>query len=1088
MATFTITAAQNIDALTSKAGGDTYNINGGTLTIDQDSRFGLNQGSTASLGNVTISATLGGTLEVDARNVILVRFENGSGLVPASNTVITADGGGSPNNGSGLLIGVSSSLSSAPVAAGGAMPATGYLKLKQWNGQAFPASAALSGLPVGTTVLNAAYPAYFPGWISLIGDEAALMTGARLGLQRFRGTWITTLSGQTTSLETTGTNATTWQLPTWGEAVYLPGVQVEVAAGVGLYEWYPNVGSQTALLANVGTESARGKVCWISSTGVLRFGHDGTNSTGGYVPPSGLKIRLPNIYMHSCTTAARGTTAVPNATLATRYEFAASGATIVMDTVSSSWYFNLNQAYSISMDRVAVNDTIVVGELATAAAWTQLCVGATQAQTNTALALSLNLAGGTISDSRFARYSLASSGNYVASFTDCDGWTLTNCDFRMLAATRGNATTGCIAATRLNNSTFTTCKLIGGRAYLTNCTNVTFNTPTYIDVPASTTPTGNPMYAVDTAGGGCSYIKLDGINFGNLTMVQPYSGLMQAGVGASNIKLRNIGSAGSPLSLGADRQSGVTWSRSTTTATVTKVGHGLKANDSVYVIVSSDTAAITVALKTVASAPSADTFTFTCLNAGAASGTLSYFPAVSGYIFVCAASAAANNVKVQRVYCDHTRTGPFSADNSSKNITYENVWAHPVSAPVTAELNAVVKGLLSTHPLTAQTNPVYGSHWLDYYTTAEETTPGSLNWTRSSTTATVTHTDHGLRTGDRILVTVSSDTAAIVLGVKSITVTTKDAYTFTCLNAGGSSGTLTRVLENGRIALLANEASAQTTAQITKNAGTGNFTAAGTLYMPTVNDEYTFTMAYYALGHNSFPIDEAVMAGGTLTNYDVTYQIDKNDGNGFSAYKNLSYPRAGGGGSNGSTNVTMTSTTGVNVDDYVFGTNIAPLAKVVSITNSTTIVVDKANVGAVSGILRFNQLPNETLTAANGVKLKIKVKTTTTNATAWSSLYVWTNSNATARANQYVLDTANLTLVGMPTGTDIVVLEAGTTTVLHQVDANPTSTYVWTYTGSPIVDIGFIKPGYVPFYYRSLYLTTTDSSIPVPLSQDRNYA
>lgn len=43
MATFTITTPVNIDTLTSKTGGDIYNINGGALTIDQDSRYGLNQ-------------------------------------------------------------------------------------------------------------------------------------------------------------------------------------------------------------------------------------------------------------------------------------------------------------------------------------------------------------------------------------------------------------------------------------------------------------------------------------------------------------------------------------------------------------------------------------------------------------------------------------------------------------------------------------------------------------------------------------------------------------------------------------------------------------------------------------------------------------------------------------------------------------------------------------------------------------------------------------------------------------------------------------------------------------------------------------
>ncbi len=48
MAAFTISTAQNIDQLTSKTGGDTYSVSGGTLTIDQDSRVGLNKSTSAS--------------------------------------------------------------------------------------------------------------------------------------------------------------------------------------------------------------------------------------------------------------------------------------------------------------------------------------------------------------------------------------------------------------------------------------------------------------------------------------------------------------------------------------------------------------------------------------------------------------------------------------------------------------------------------------------------------------------------------------------------------------------------------------------------------------------------------------------------------------------------------------------------------------------------------------------------------------------------------------------------------------------------------------------------------------------------------
>jgi hypothetical protein len=48
MATFTITTTQYISQLTGKTGGDTYNINGGSLIIDCDSRFAPN--ATASTG------------------------------------------------------------------------------------------------------------------------------------------------------------------------------------------------------------------------------------------------------------------------------------------------------------------------------------------------------------------------------------------------------------------------------------------------------------------------------------------------------------------------------------------------------------------------------------------------------------------------------------------------------------------------------------------------------------------------------------------------------------------------------------------------------------------------------------------------------------------------------------------------------------------------------------------------------------------------------------------------------------------------------------------------------------------------------
>ena len=99
-----------------------------------------------------------------------------------------------------------------------------------------------------------------------------------------------------------------------------------------------------------------------------------------------------------------------------------------------------------------------------------------------------------------------------------------------------------------------------------------------------------------------------------------------------------------------------------------------------------------------------------------------------------------------------------------------------------------------------------------------------------------------------------------------------------------------------------------------------------------------------------------------------------------------------------------------------------------------------------------------------------------------------TPSIRTAGATVNVVSGATVTFTGLPTGTDIVILTAGTSTILQQIDAHGSTSYGWGYQGTPTIDVGFIKPGYVPLYIRGLALGTTDSSIPVAMTADRNYA
>ena len=1065
-----------------KTGGDIFNINGGTLVIDSHTRVGSNtSAANGTLGSITISPTLGGKLLIDGRKSRLLAYNTGSGTIPAPETVISQ---GSAN---GSLVAVYSAINTANSGFGTTTPSAGFILLRNWNGVEFSAGA-LTGI---TATANGASS---PGWVEVVGDEASTINVARLGAVNIYGEWI----GLGT---TSGVNTTTHQIPTGGNTIYVPGVWVETAVASGKYEFYANAGSLTALAANMATDAVRGKVCWITAaTGLLRFRHDGTNSTGGYLPVAGLDIRIPNIFTISCTTAARATNALPNATLATRYDFTGSGAVIDVDKANIGWYLSFAQPYSVQLANTGTFEQISLSELASPVNWNQVGVGQCAAQGQAALSLTTCLAGGTIANSVFSSATLAASGRYVISGTDVAGFTFNDTTVFSLVA-RGNATTGNATWTRLLNTTFNRCKLALGRQLLTTCSNLTYNNTTYWDHPATTTATTNPMYMFDLATF-TTNVTIDGIDFGGLDLVQPYSGIINtAAAGCSGVTVKNLGSYTSPLNLGSTERYGQSWSRTTTTATVTtSTPHNLKTGDIIWVIQSSDTAAITVGTKTLASAPTTTTFTFTCTNGGSTAGKLSYVPTMSGYLALFAANAVASNFKFQRCYTKNTRTSLFSADNSSKRIVFENCMGdYFTTALVTTPLNAVTKGIHAVHQMTAQANPVYGSHWFDTFTGENSANTIVQPWTRTTTTANVTSIQHELRTGELINVIQTTAQNTIPLGVKSITVTGNNFFTFTANNAYDTSGNITYKIMNGRIGLLMNEASTETSSQITFDAGNPGFTAAGGLFMPRLNDQVTFEMpganrfstgaGGYLLGHTEFAISQPIMAGGVIENYDAFYSIDKNDGNGYSTFKNLWYKRTGASGVTGSNTITVSDASGINANDYIFGSGIANTTYVKTVGAANTLYLSANNMFAVSGNVFFNQLPQETL-SSSGFKLKLRLQTTQNNSSSITSYFLYTHNTETSRTYQYTLDTVNLTLTGLVANSDVNILQSGTTTQLLEVDQNPSSTYIWTYDSSYIgtsIDIGIMLAGYVPYYIRGYVLGSTDSTLPIAQVVDRNF-
>lgn len=1069
MATFTITTSVNIDTLTSKAGGDTYSINGGTLTVDQDSRYGLEQTTSTTIGTITVSATLGGNITFNAAAVRLIPYNTGSGNVPAGGTTITQ------GSASGKLIAVYSALNAAPTAAGAAMPASGYVKIKQWNSVAY-AAGALTGIGATATGADVA------GWIEISADDAGIITMPRLGntsTKLAQGDWY--LIGTTD-----GNRSTSWQIPSNGTLQYHGGVFVETGSSTGVYEFYP-VSGETATAAKLGTDAVRGKFCYIATDGTLRFGNDGTNSTGGYVPPTGRKIVIGNIFFACNTTAARTVNVEPNATLTTRFKFTTTGGGVInMDKVSMSWYTRWTNAYSVNLTFCGFLTTIEPSNVATVVTLDRCGGGhhsSTAVYTATFNALGC-LVGITITNSYFG-HSPSISNGYCGQFINCSNVSVTSTKF-MFSGTRTNTTAGSLSLTNVSTATFTTCTF-NSRILQTNVSGTTFNTSTFYDPPG-----GNSVSSSAIAG--FSFINavnvlIDGLDFGGLTGVAPYSTFFSFNQSNSvGVKIRNIGTVSSPLDCGGPVVSNVSWTRVTTTATVTSTAHGLATGDSIGVFQCSATTPVALAIKSV-TVIDANTFTFAATNSGATSGTLSYFLAVCSGFLTFQNNTYASSVKFQRVYMTHFRASGWGGGNDNTDISFDNctIDADIFQTSTFPFARFRARSTLANIARTATTG-VYGTIWEDYYISRMLTSPSAQAWSRTTTTATVTTTDHNLRTNDIINVQVSSDESAVALGQRTVTVVDKDTFTITATNAGSASGTCTYKPMNGIINIQMNESDSVTSSYYTKDAGTPVFTSAGTLVMGTINDQVTWETPDYILGHLNFNVAEAVMAGGTLTYYLVTYSI--NTGSGYSSYKNLSRPITATGGASASTTISVGDTSNIAVGDYVFGTNVAPRAKVASITNSTDFVVDKANVGVVSGTLRFNQLPSEANNPSTGFKMKLRIKTLNTNTSAISSIYFYAYSTATERAYTYTLNPTTLTLTGLVSGSDISIRTSGVLgTALTNVDANSGTTYAYAYdyTAGTVVDIYIYKAGYKTYEINAYTLLSSDTSYPVTQLVDSEY-
>jgi hypothetical protein len=513
----------NFDAYTGgsvNATLDTYTIsNQSTLLVRTDSNACANHSvAFGSLDTVSFSGT-GGTLRFDPTYVRVIAYTGGSGNSPAFGADISQGGV------SGVFLGAwTTNWQTECIVPGAAIGAAGYIKIGGVTGGNF-AAGALTGITATCSGADV------QGWIEVRGADTAAITIPRIGKMESVEAWfeIGTTNGarnQIISCPTTATVASTF-----------PGVWIETAAGSGVYEPYASVGTVVALATH--RTDASMKVI-TQTTGGIRIGNDGTNGVF-FLPPTGCKVRIPATILTCCTRTVSGSgpRVLPNATLATRIELVTTGAGYIdMRGAVIQWYMNLVQAFYAKYKSCALSDTMVLSEIASPLDVDDCIVAPTVAQLNLALNISSCFAGGTIQSSRFNRFSLASSGAYVASINYATGVTFSGNVFRS-ATLRANGTTGAITSTQAVNCTFTNETYIGGRGLFIGAQGCVFNNLAYYDhIITTTTTSTNPFYALDFSTGSANN-TVNGFSL-PLPANGPYAGLVQVNA-CYNTLIKNIG-------------------------------------------------------------------------------------------------------------------------------------------------------------------------------------------------------------------------------------------------------------------------------------------------------------------------------------------------------------------------------------------------------------------------------------------------------------------------------------------------------------------------------------------------------------------
>jgi len=949
------------------------------------------------MGAINLSASLGGSIYIRGVTSRLIPYDNGTGNVPAGGTVISGV------SGSGKLVGVYSALNVVPSAPAASMPSTGYILLKQWNGNGFVENESLTGIGADVDVDPTFGGTDRVGWVELVGQEGSNLSNNRINNPTQKeaiGDWF--YMGITT-----GTRTTAYQIPSNGVAQHISGVQVETDVDSNEYEWWP-VSTSDMTLDNIKTSGEGTNVCFLDSANArIYFGYDLTNQSGGQCPTAGRRVRIGNVLMQMCLNASPTANSF-NVAPATRYRVLTSGSgNWRTEKISCAWGMqSISNPYIINLQDSSFIAPMTVFNCPTILEIRRCCISKQYVEGSTGnhpLLINNCSTGSNIEDSVFSNGGpLLTTSTHHLYINLSENVVVSNC--KMVNTGMSNAYVAVLLSLSIN-ILIEDCTVIGGIYETTQCSNIRLYNHKWAMSCA-----GVP-WVFSTAQTFMLYIRntTSDLVFDGLEMAHDGQGPVNDAIyiigSSNNIKIRNWGTYDNPLHMGGDIVD-ATFTRSGTVATVTSPGHGFTDPPLIgFKWTSPSSGSLTAAAKRVATVPTADTFTLAATNSGDTSGTLRYF--ISNVQRVFNTAAGTTNVEIQNVHIAGTRNAVVATANTNSNISTINVSGDVSQTMVLGANNAVTRALQGGGGLPGTTISQFGHTFTDIFVTPLDVNLGATSWTRVTSTGTFTRTDHNLDNQQaRLRAFNSSDTATIPNGWRSgLNIVSNDVFTTGVTNTGSTSGTADIFIEDSRLIVFMNEES-DSVQTYDIDAGDPVFTGAGTFSATTTGDQITWTMPEYLINYTGFSelplFTNLTETPSTVGVYDMFYDIAVDGGAFTGTFKNLLYPRTGTNVTASSTTITMADTTGVQAGDYVFGKTTAYPTKVVSVDSGTTITVDTPALANSTDIIWFYHLPNETFT--DSFRLKIRLRANTDNIQTLNYIAVPLVSDATSRAKTYPIE------------------------------------------------------------------------------------